>query len=126
LADENLPGRYRQLTVPSSDMPSLYRSADAVLHLSQDESFGNVYVEAMASGVPVVAYDSARTRWILGDEGLLGDPADPSSISEKLVLALRRTTADRQRLADRASKFEWSGIAAQYRQFFSEIVAAGH
>jgi glycosyltransferase involved in cell wall biosynthesis len=125
LADEHLPGRYRQLTVPSSDMPSLYRSADAVLHLSQDESFGNVYVEAMASGVPVVAYDSDRTRWILGDEGLLGDPANPSSISEKLVLALRRTAADRQRMASRASKFEWSGIAAQYREFFSEIVPAG-
>ena len=124
LADEHLPGRYRQITVPADAMPALYRSADAVLHLSQDESFGNLYVESMACGVPIVAYDSARTRWILGEEGLLGDPPVPSSISDALVRALGRTKADRKRLADRSKQFEWSGIAGQYRDFFSEVLAA--
>jgi len=124
LADEHLPGRFRQITVPAEAMPALYRSADAVLHLSQDESFGNLYVEAMACGIPIVAYDSARTRWILGDEGLLADPSHPSSTSDQLVLAMKRTPADRDRLARRAEQFRWSGIAGQYRDFFSEIVAA--
>lgn len=123
LADEHLSGRYRQLTVPALDMPALYRSADAVLHLSQDESFGNVYVEAMASGVPIVAYDSPRTRWILGDVGLLGDPEDASSISEKLTTALGQSAIDRDRLVSRAARFDWSGIAAEYRDFFSEVVS---
>jgi glycosyltransferase involved in cell wall biosynthesis len=123
LADEQLPARYRQITVSADAMPALYRSADAVLHLSQDESFGNLYVEAMACGVPIVAYDSARTRWILGDEGLLGDPLVPSSISDELLLALGRTEADRKRLSERSRRFEWSGIAGQYRDFFSEILA---
>ena len=123
-ADQHLLGRYRQITVPADAMPALYRSADAVLHLSQDESFGNLYVEAMACGIPIVAYDSARTRWILGDEGLLADPDVPSSTSAHLVQALRRTPADRKRLADRASQFQWSGIAGQYRNFFSDILAA--
>jgi glycosyltransferase involved in cell wall biosynthesis len=124
LANERLPGRYRQITVPADAMPALYRSADAVVHLSQDESFGNLYVEAMACGVPIVAYDSARTRWILGEEGLLCDPALPSSISDALVRALSRTEADRGRLSDRSKQFEWSGIAGRYREFFSEILAA--
>ncbi|WP_395622031.1 glycosyltransferase family 4 protein [Sphingomonas daechungensis] len=125
LADERLPGRYRQITVPSADMPALYRSADAVLHLSQDESFGNVYVEAMASGVPIVAYDSPRTRWILGDEGLLGDPNVESSIKEQLAKGLDRSDKDRKRLVERASQFEWSAIAGQYRDFFSEVISKG-
>ena len=124
LADGSLPGRYRQITVPAEAMPALYRSADAVLHLSQDESFGNLYVEAMACGVPVVAYDSARTRWILGEEGLLGNPAVSSSISDELLRALSRTEADRKRLSTRSKQFEWSGIAGQYREFFSDILAA--
>jgi glycosyltransferase involved in cell wall biosynthesis len=124
LADQHLAGRYRQVTVPADAMPALYRSADAVLHLSQDESFGNLYVEAMACGVPIVAYDSARTRWILGEEGLLGDADAPSSISDQLVRALARTPADRKRLSDRAMQFEWSGIAGQYRDFFAEVLGA--
>jgi glycosyltransferase involved in cell wall biosynthesis len=123
LADRHLPGRYSQITVPANEMPALYRSADAVLHLSQDESFGNLYVEAMACGVPIVAYDSPRTRWILGDEGLLSDPPVPESTSTQLLRALKRSLTDRDRLADRAIQFEWAGIADQYQQFFSYILS---
>jgi len=54
-----LPGRFMLLSVPSADMPELYRSADVFLHLSKGESFGNVYLEAIASGLPVVGHDSA-------------------------------------------------------------------
>ena len=46
-ADRLMPGRYRQIQVSPDRMPDLYRSANVFLHLSKDESFGNVYVEAM-------------------------------------------------------------------------------
>ena len=78
LAGELLPGRYRQLTVPAADMPALYRSADVFMHLSTDESFGNVFVEAMASGMPIVAYDTPRTRWIVGNDAFFADRSERS------------------------------------------------
>ena len=31
--------------------------------------FGNVFVEALASGLPIIAYDMPKTRWIIGDDG---------------------------------------------------------
>ena len=66
LAAKSLPGRFTRLSLPSDKMPSLYQSADVFLHLSKEKSFGNVYVEAMASSLPIVAHDSARLRWLLG------------------------------------------------------------
>src|SRR4029077_19427559 len=67
LGNELMPGRFRRLLLPSEQMPDLYRSADAFLHPTLHESFGNVYVEAMAVGLPVVAHDYEVTRWIFGD-----------------------------------------------------------
>ena len=122
MASELLPGRYRQVRVSPDDMPALYRSADVFLHLSQDESFGNVYVEALASGVPIVAYESVRTRWILADTGALADPTSPDGIIGKLREALSATSTARQSLVNRSKRFEWAEIARQYRAFFDVVV----
>ena len=121
LADERIPGRYKQISVPSDAMPDLYRSADAVLHLSQDESFGNVYTEAMASGTPIVAYDSARTRWILGEEGFLAAP-EPEALVDALQNALREGRSRSGRLTERAQGFTWFKVAQQYREFFKDLI----
>lgn len=122
LADQQIPGRYRQLTVPAADMPALYRSADAFLHLSRDESFGNVFVEAMACGVPVIAYDLPRTRWILGDQGRLAASGSVEELAQQIDQATSETGAARDALVARASQFDWSSIAGRYRDFLEEVV----
>ena len=66
-----MPDRFTLLSVPAHQMPSLYQSADVFLHLSKDKSFGNVFLEAMACGLPVVGHDSPRLRWIVGDNEFL-------------------------------------------------------
>src|SRR5205085_1003591 len=106
LAGELLPGRYRQLTVPTADMPALYRSADAFMHLSTDESFGNVFVEAMASGLPIAAYDSSRTRWIVGDRAFFADPAKPESFTAAIGAALQAKSGEAA-TRERAQQFGW-------------------
>jgi glycosyltransferase involved in cell wall biosynthesis len=121
LADELLPGRYRRLTAPAIEMPALYRSAEVFMHLSVDESFGNVFVEALASGLPVVAYDTPRTRWIVGDE--IHSPK--SRKTEDLADAIASALQSRKGAAgarQRAMKFGWPQIARQYADFFEGIV----
>jgi len=117
LAGELLPGRFQQITLPAAEMPALYRSADAFMHLSIDESFGNVFVEALASSLPIIAYDKPRTRWIIGDVGFFAQTADDltASIGEALK-AGRRASAD-----ERAQRFGWSSVARQYSSFFEEV-----
>jgi glycosyltransferase involved in cell wall biosynthesis len=123
LASDLLPGRYRQLTVPAVDMPSLYRSSDAFMHLSTDESFGNVFVEAMATGLPVIAYDTARTRWIIGDSGFFPQTRSVEALADVISMALSGAGSAAKDNRERAQAFSWSGIAGQYADFFEELLA---
>jgi glycosyltransferase involved in cell wall biosynthesis len=120
LAAEILPGRFTRLTLPSDRMPALYRSVDAFLHMSLQESFGNVFVEAMAAGLPIVGHDSDRLRWIVGERETLCDTRD----AEALTGAIGRALAIGQGDPDpRAETFAWSRIAARYRAFATELLA---
>lgn len=121
LAAELLPGRYVQMTVPATDMPSLYRSADVFLHLSRDESFGNVYVEAMASGLPVVALDTPNTRWIVGEVGQLATEGTAEAIASAVQSALLQGATAMATRRSRAEGFSWREIGRRYGDFFEEV-----
>jgi len=121
LAAERLSGRYRRVTVAAAEMPRLYGAADAFLHLSTEESFGNVFVEARASGLPIVGHDIARTRWILGDDQFLCDTADRAQVVAALHAALARGPGEP---AADIARFSWPLVAAQYRSFIAGLVGA--
>jgi glycosyltransferase involved in cell wall biosynthesis len=120
LAADILPGRFTRLTLPSERMPMLYRSADVFLHMSLQESFGNVFVEAMAAGLPIVGHASDRLRWIVGPRDTLCDTEDTEALHGALgrALAIGRGDPD-----PRAEGFAWREIAGQYRAFAAELVA---
>jgi len=53
-----------------SDNVALFQSADILMHTSKHESFGKIYVEAMATGIPVVALrGGAASEVIKENEG---------------------------------------------------------
>lgn len=121
-----LSNRYRRLTLPHATMPELYRAADVLLHMSRDEPFGNVYVEALATGLPVVAHDNASSRWILGSHGTLVDTSDDAAVAAALVAALRvgpAGAADRRAYAQRT--YGWPAVARRYAAFFDEVLEQG-
>ncbi len=123
LAAAAMPGRFRRLTVAADQMPGLYRSATAFLHLARDESFGNVYIEALASGVPVVAHDCPTARWILGDDARLVDSDRPGAVTEALAdVLLGRWKPPEDAAAQTARRFDWAVIAAEYRRFLEDVV----
>lgn len=123
LGQQLMPGRFRRLTLTLSEMPDLYRSADVMLHPTFHESFGNVYAEALAIGVPVVAHDYAVTRWIFGNDhpGLV-DAADEAAVTAAINQALQSGRADAMtRTEAAAERFSWANIARQYRDFLAEV-----
>lgn len=137
LADRLMPGRFQRISLAAEDMPALYQSADAFLHLSQVESFGNVFLEAWASGLPIVAHDSERLRWILGDYGQLCDTENQAALLESLKKALvfqkdhtgreDNSKRSRDRKKDQRdgaeadiNRFAWSNIAQEYRNFIEQ------
>lgn len=120
LAGEILPLRFTRLTLSASEMPALYRSADCFLHMSLAEAFGNVYVEAMAAGLPIVGPDSPRVRWIVGERDTLCDAQDLSEVTAAVARALARGKGDPD---PRAEQFTWPVIARRYRDFVRAILA---
>lgn len=122
LAREHLPGRHRFVTLPPAAMADLYRSADVFLHMTPNESFGNVYIEALRSGVPVVAHDDPITRWILDDHAHLADTASVAETAAAIVAAL---DCDRDKLAAVAEavpeRFSWEAVGAAYHEFLTSV-----
>ncbi|HMF98144.1 MAG TPA: glycosyltransferase [Vicinamibacterales bacterium] len=102
--------------------------ADVFALSSRYEGFGNVLIEAMACGVPVVATSSPGTRDIVagGVNGLLVEKHQPA----ELAAALERLLTDsamRSRMAiaarQTAERFALPAIAAEYGRVLGEVIA---
>jgi glycosyltransferase involved in cell wall biosynthesis/predicted metal-dependent phosphoesterase TrpH len=81
-----------------TDLPRAYASADAFLFASRTDTFGQVILEAQASGLPVVAVaEGGPTSLIVnGETGLLAEPS-AEALAEAL-LSVARMPALRERL----------------------------
>lgn len=85
------------------DLGAHYASADLFLFNSTSETYGNVTVEAMASGLPVVAYDygAAAERIVHGVNGLVAPVEDEAKFTA-LALQLAQDAGLRARLGREA------------------------
>jgi glycosyltransferase involved in cell wall biosynthesis/predicted metal-dependent phosphoesterase TrpH len=109
-----------------ADLARAYASADAFLFASRTDTFGQVILEAQASGLPVVAVSEGGPASLIehGESGLLTAP-DPDALASALVSVtgtpllaerLRRAglTAARQRT--------WEGSMAQLARGYGEAL----
>ena len=101
------------------DLATHYASGDVFLFPSLTETFGNVTVEAMASGLAIVAYDYAAAAAYLehGHNGLLARYDDePEFVCQAVALAaapaLSRELGKRARLT--AENIAWDRVVEQF------------
>lgn len=89
--------------LPYEVIPSAYRAADVFVLPSLVETQGLVLLEAMASGLPVVATDLPAVRELIvpGETGLLVPPRDPAALAGA-VAGLLGDPALRRRLGEAA------------------------
>jgi glycosyltransferase involved in cell wall biosynthesis len=68
------------------DMPMAYNGADLFVLASENETFGQVYIEAMACGVPVIGTNVGGVPEIITDgyNGFLIAPGNPSNLTQKI------------------------------------------
>jgi asparagine synthase (glutamine-hydrolysing) len=103
--------------VPESRKVEYYRLADAYVMPSMGEGFGIVYLEALASGLPVMgsAMDGSREALLEGALGELVDPSDAAQVRRGIVrtLAARRGVSGQLRyFSTEAFRARLSGIVA--------------
>jgi glycosyltransferase involved in cell wall biosynthesis len=102
--------------VPTVDIAALYHGAEAFVFPSLYEGFGLPPLEAMASGVPVVASNAGSLPEVVGDSGLLVPPNDEEALEAALVHILTDSELRqmlRSRGLERAARFRWEETARQ-------------
>ena len=79
-------------SVENSELPAFYNLCDVFAMPSKGEGFGIVFLEALASGKPVIAgnKDGSVDALLGGELGVLIDPDDLSQLEQALVLTLSR------------------------------------
>jgi glycosyltransferase involved in cell wall biosynthesis len=130
LADKIRGSRLPRLLLPGFQtglpLARWYASADVFAFPSRSETFGNVTLEAMASGLPVVAFDcpEMRERITPGQDGLLATLSEGLAPSLELLCRkdeLRRrlsTTAQQT-----AARWDWESVFDQLEEHYRRVIA---
>jgi glycosyltransferase involved in cell wall biosynthesis len=115
-------------SVPYSLLHHVYRSADVYVTPAYAESFAHPLVEAMSSGLPVVASDLPVHREICGDAGVYFERFSPQDLAQR-ILAIAGSSGLAGHLAQagivRASAFSWKRHVDQILSLARDVGAQG-
>lgn len=112
------------------ELPLFLRAGDLLVHASVREQFGQVLVEAMACGLPVIAVDRGGPASIVEDpaSGWLVEPDDVDGLAACIVAAVNDED-DRRRRGERAREravahYSWDHIGAELAALVRRVAAA--
>lgn len=128
---ENIDGVLLTGQLPNRELAEHYASADAFVFPSITETFGNVLTEAMASGLPVIAFDYAAASERL-QNGIQGFHAPFNDRQGFINAALQLAQLPPSMMADMAKAavatakdWTWERIVDQYLHSLRYALALG-
>jgi glycosyltransferase involved in cell wall biosynthesis len=109
--------------VPHAELHSRYIEADAFIFASSCETFGQILIEAMSAGLPIVCSNRSAMPELLGDAGVYFDPERPSEIASA-IKTLFDSPELRLRLAseafEKAQKYSWKRCGDETFSFLAQ------
>lgn len=110
--------------VPTDDLPAIYQMAEACVYPSRYEGFGLPVIEAIQSGLPVVACKGSCLEEAGGNSTLYVDPDDVYAMAHAIKLTLKGAPARDERIAEGLqyiSRFENNNVAQSVVDLYNEI-----
>jgi glycosyltransferase involved in cell wall biosynthesis len=110
------------------DLADHYAASDIFAFSSLSETFGNVVLEAMASGLPVVALRAGGVGEIVqsGTTGILVEPSEPPEHFASALLSLVEEPANRRATGEAARRYalsqSWDAIMGSLRHRYRAVV----
>lgn len=104
------------------EMPELYKWATVFSLPSPQETFGIVFLEALSTGLNVVAHDAPAQRYVLGDRGRYVDVHDAKAYARTLESAMNNP--DPQANRARAELFSWDKTAEKFVAIVRQLTDA--
>lgn len=126
IAELRLGDRVRIIEdIQDSELPALYRHARCFVYPSFAEGFGMPPLEAMASGVPVIAANTTAMPEVVASAGLLVDPLNDVDVAEAIRTLLNDRKLSKE-LAERgllrSREFSWLSSAQVVRAAYLEYM----
>lgn len=118
----NIKERVR-FVVERDDIPNVLKSIDIFVLSSNWEGFGLVAIEAMASGVPVIASDIDGLKQVVGDGAILFKKNDHKDLLGKLTKVLKSETEYdnlKYKGISRAKEFSINNTSNKYLKLYKE------
>ncbi len=111
--------------IPDDKLTYVYAGAAIFIYPSLYEGFGLPPLEAMASGVPVIASNRSSLPEVVGDSGVLIDPEDIDSLAQAIDSLLNdREKHDRmvEKGLKQAKKFTWKECAENTFSVYRDVL----
>lgn len=110
---------------PQEKVEDYYACANILVLPAIQEAFGNVVLEAMASGLPVVASGDVGAMEVFNGalrDGILSNPDDPAELKAKILRMLDRAswTSRAREARETAEKYTWDNYLDRVEQTLRE------
>ena len=113
--------------VPNEEVPEYMVASDVFVLPSLSESFGIVNLEAMASGLPIVATKVGGLPEVVkdGETGFLVEPRNPEQIAEKVLLIFEDDEL-RERISEnnkkKAKEYSWESVVKRLEKVYQNYL----
>ncbi len=122
----NLGDRVKFLhNVPHEDLPAIYQMAEACVYPSRYEGFGLPIIEAIQSGLPVVACTGSCLEEAGGNDSIYVKPDDVYGMAEALKQVLQGAPGREERIKESqqyVKRFEGNNVAQKVLDVYRKLV----